>query len=307
MLNSINIKKITSTSLLSVLMAGSFFSQAALSDTQAVTIDSNSGYLDWTDVSSADANGWERIGNNGERDDLVNVYYHSQDNLYIKVSVDQKWNWGGMNKAIEKNQLPSFLSQYENSSDPYPNSPKIANYSYWGTGNFDEHETLLFTNSVKNGLGSNTLTIEYFSDAALTQKAEVETLNFTLTDLDGTSVREKIVMNATDALGNNPQIGFDRPENSQIDDSQMTSNTIVAYNGDITDEKGNVGVVVNGKTHKIEILYTVYNPENQGNSDRHMYVSDLAWSGNSAPLVPGTDINISQFYTPFSSSIIAAD
>lgn len=306
MLN-INIKKITATSLLSILMAGSFFSQAALSDTQAVTIDSDSGYLSWKNVSSADPNGWERIGENGERDDLFNVYYHSQDDLYIKVSINQKWDWGGINKAIEKNQLPSFLSQYENSGDPYPNSPKIANYSYWGTGNFDEHETLLFTNSVKNGLGSNALTIEYFSDAALTQKAEVETLNFTLTDLDGTSVREKIVMNATDALGNKPQIGFDRPENSQIDDSQMTSNTIVAYNGDITDEKGNVGVVVNGQVHKIEILYTVHNPENQGNSDRHMYVSDLAWDGNSAPLVPGTDINITQFYTPFSPSIIAAD
>ncbi|MGK7935095.1 MAG: hypothetical protein AB4206_04730 [Xenococcaceae cyanobacterium] len=298
MFNSINLKKITATSFLAILMSGTFLPQAALSGTNdVVTIGSDTGYLDWTDVDSADFDGWVRTGSNGERDDLVRVYYHEKDGLYIKVTVDQKWSWGGINK--DKNGVPGYVAKYlQSDKDYYPHSPKITNYSVWGTGDFDGEEMLLFTNSVKQGVGSNSLTIEYFSDAALTQKAVVEKLNFTLTDLDGKNVREKIIMTATDASGNNPQIGFDRPNGSKIDDSQIASNTIIGYNGGIKNEKGNVGVVIDGKTHKIKILYAVYNPEKKGNSDRHMYVSDLAWSNQAAPLVPGTPIDITKFYTP---------
>lgn len=265
-----------------------------------VTIDSKDGYLDWTDVDSADFGSWKKSGNNGERDDLVRVYYHQNNNLYIKVSVQKKEYWDGI---VDARSLPSYATKYlQNGTDYYPYAPKITNYSTHGTGKFDGHEMFLIVNDVDNGVGSNTITIEYFSDEALTIPAEVHDLNFTLTDLDGKkgsgNVNEKIVLTATDSSGSNSLIGFDRPSGSQIDDSQMTSNTIIGYDGYISNEKGNVGVVMKGKTHKVEVLYGVSNPENRGDSKRHLYISDLAWSGEAAPLVPGKDIDLKDLYTP---------
>lgn len=240
----------------------------------------NACVFDWSEVISSDPDGWVKdYGNNGDRDDLYRVYYHQPSGKYVKVSVAQRWNWGGY-------QGPG--------ADSYPKSPKIVDHSRWGTGGFDGEDMFLFTVPTRDD-ELNSFTVEFFDDSELTQKAEVTDLNLTLTDLDGSSRGdEKIVVTAENAFGSAVPIEFYRPEGSVIEDSWINGGTVVSRKNNIRGPEGNIAPILLGDAHKFEVEYMweLAPGESNGGGDRHMYVSDMAWCGETVNVTPEEEVEI---------------
>ena len=304
------------------------FSQATIANSNTIiNLEyNNPNVLDWTDAWNGDYDDWIFTNNSnlGDRDDLTKVYYHRAANLYVKVSVAARWNWGGINAAHnlknntdkwnsladddpQKIRAKEIIAQYPDRDDN-SFSPKIVNNSFWGTGGYEQQlnqeDVLLFSiNATDDGDdttvdGKNTLKIEFFADAALTKPAEVEDLNFVLTDLDsGNSNTEQIIVETENIEGQAAFIYFDRPKNSQIDDRAIVTNTVTGVNREITDASGNIAPVVMGKTHKLSLTYQFVNAPTIAhniNLNRHAYISNLSWNGDCSyfPGDPGECVTI---------------
>ena len=246
----------------------------------------NACQLDWKQVHQANTTAWNFTGDLGDRDDLSKVYYHSPSGLYIRISVDQRWNWNGKKAAprLNKTELP----------DDNPFVPKITDYSHYGTGGYDVGEYLfaIGLNTTNHDLSvnnaNNRLEIEFFHDSSLTQKAEVQDLNFVATDLDsGATNTEQIIIDVEDSAGNEPTLSFDRPFNSSIDDDliNLGSNTVTGVAQEIIDSTGNIAPVIKGNTHKLSLTYQLQNSPTTSSNDsfnKYTYLSNLSWCGHAS-------------------------
>ncbi|MDJ0575006.1 MAG: cadherin-like domain-containing protein [Xenococcaceae cyanobacterium MO_234.B1] len=237
------------------------------------TLAPSNSCLDWSAVLTANPSAWVNDSAEGNHNDLYEIYYHQgeaedlTDDLYIRVKVNQKWNWPAD---------PNAAYQY---------TPSIVNYSRWGTGGFTTATDLLGLALHKdNANGSNGITLEFFKDGALTEKADVKLINFTLTDMDsGSDVIEQIVVNAQNSSGEEVDVRFDLTTNTQItadliDDAQ---NIVTGYDGNITGSQGNVAPTVMGNAHKVSL--TLRNkPGSAGipgsTRKRYSYMSDPCWN-----------------------------
>ena len=260
-------------------------SQTAMAtDNEIVTIGGdNACQLNWGEVNSADPLGWNFTGDLGDRSDLHRVYYHAPSQLYLRISVAQRWNWNGK-KAAPTLNLPEL-------PDDNRFVPKITDYSHYGTGGYSTGEylfalglnTTAHDSSVNDG--SNSLTFEFFQDAALTEKAQVNLLNFVTTDIDsGQSNTEQITVLVEDKHGNEPFLYFDLPDNTALEDSaiDLSNNQVMGHDSDISDSSGNVAPVVMGYTHKLSLIYELAEvPTLPSNSavNRYTYISNLSWCG----------------------------
>ena len=257
---------------------------AAILSTVALAPHAEAFTLDWTNIKNQVD--WRAKSNNkaltyqGSMNGLTGVYYHPESKLYIRTSATQKWGWGGSNE----------------SNDSYPYSPKVVNGSRWGNGGFDGQDTFLYSMNTHEAQG-NVLTLEFFKDQQLTQKANVSALNFTLTDLDGkgnNKNREYIVISARDASGGKVLIDFFKPRGSRIQDSFIThdrersTSSVRAFDGNISDASGNIAPVFKGDVHKVTVDFSIVPGTKDDRSERHMYVTDLAWGGDTI-FVTGSD------------------
>ena len=249
-------------------------------ETAPVVGGSNACVFDWSEVLAADPDGWvTQSGSNGDRDDLYRVYYHQPSGKYVKVSVAQKWNWGGVKGA-----------------DAYPFSPKIVDYSKWGTGGFKNEDMFLFSLKTQRDK-VNRLTLEFFEDSDLQNKAEVSNLNFTLTDLDGGTgnrARENIIVSAENSFGDDVPIRFYKPEGSVIKDAWINGGSVLGKPGGIKGPEGNIAPVLLADTHKVEIAYQLAPNSKEKKEVRHMYVSDLAWCGEAVNVTPDEVVDVSE-------------
>ncbi len=236
------------------------------------TLAPSNSCLDWSAVLTANPSAWVNDSAEGNHNDLYEIYHHQgeaedlTDDLYIRVKVNQKWSWPADPNA------------------DYQYTPSIVNYSKWGTGGFATTTDLLGLALHKdNANGSNGITLEFFKDGGLTEKADVKLINFTLTDMDsGSDVIEQIVVNAQNSSGEEVDVRFDLTTNTQItadliDDAQ---NTVTGYDGNITGSQGNVAPIVMGNAHKVSL--TLRNkPGSAGIPDstrkRYSYMSDPCW------------------------------
>jgi hypothetical protein len=280
-------KFVVSSLLIAIASTIPFKNSPTHAQTAAINLNStNAKVLDWSEAFAADPNAWTFTGSLGNRNDLVRVYYNPAANLYIRLSVAQRWNWNG------KKAAPSLGLLAEPDANDNPFIPNITNYSHYGTGGYTRDEYLFgiginTTDNVNpNTLdGKNQLDIEFFSDAALTQKAEVNYLNFVVTDLDsGNSNTEQIIVNAVDANGTNSQVRFDRPTNTNIVDGQIntTTNTVTGTAYEIEDSTGNIAPIVMGKTHKLSLIFKLQNTPTTAENftlNKNTYISNLAWGG----------------------------
>ena len=246
----------------------------------------NACILDWSEVLAADPDGWVTDGgSNGSRDDLYRVYYHAPSGKYVKVTVDQRWGWGGA---------------ADSDNDPYPYSPKIVDYSKWGTGGFDGEDMFLFSlKTQKNQV--NRLTVEFFNDSQLTDKANVSNLNFTLTDLDGAGnneARENIIVSAENSFGSTVPLKFYKPEGSVIKDAWINGGSVLGKKNGVGGAEGNIAPVLLGDTHKVEIAYQLAPNSKEKNQVRHMYISDLAWCGEAVNVTPTEEVDIEEITNP---------
>jgi hypothetical protein len=276
-----------STLLIAVASTIPFKTDRSLAQTAAINLNStNARTLNWHEAFTADANAWTFTGSLGNRNDLVRVYYNPAANLYIRLSVAQRWNWNG------KKAAPSLGLPAEPDANDNPYVPTITDYSHYGTGGYTRGENLLAiginttdTVNSNNIDGQNQLDIEFFSDAALTQKAEVSSLNFVVTDLDsGNSNTEQIIVNAVDINGLSSNIYFDRPEDTNITDSQINTitNTVTGIASEVNDSSGNIAPVVMGQTHKLSLIFKLQNTPTAAENltlNKYTYISNLAWGG----------------------------
>jgi len=270
-------------------LAISLFVQSSFNNAQAAPITvggDNACQLDWSEVNQADTTAWNFAGDIGDRDDLSRVYFHSPSGLYIRISVAQRWNWNG------KKAAPS-LGQPE-LTDDNRFVPKITDYSHYGTGGYELGEYLFAIGlnttdhdfSINDAI--NKLEIEFFQDASLTQKAEVEDLNFVATDLDsGETNTEQIIVSVEDITGNEPELYFDKPLNSLIDDHLINTiqKTTTGVAQEITDSTGNIAPVIKGNTHKLSLTYKLMNSPSTASDDaanKYTYISNLAWCGQAS-------------------------
>nr|MDJ0596075.1 hypothetical protein [Pleurocapsa sp. MO_226.B13] len=294
MLKFINLKNLTAFTFMAFLTAGLIVQPATANDdssnnnneTTPEVGGDNARILDWSEVLAADPDGWVTdSGSNGTRDDLYRVYYHQPSGKYVKVTVDQRWGWGGARKS---------------DNDPYPYSPKIVDYSRWGTGGFDGEDMFLFSLKTKRNQ-VNRLTVQFFNDSQLTDKADVSNLNFTLTDLDGAGggkARENIIVSAENSFGSTVPIEFYQPEGSVIEDSWINGGSVLGKPTGVRGPEGNIAPVLLGDTHKVEIVYQLAPNSNEKNQVRHMYVSDLAWGGEAVNVTPDEEVNIEEITNP---------
>jgi hypothetical protein len=269
---------------------------SSLAQTAAINTNStNACMLNWSEAVNADSEAWTFTGDLGNRDDLVRVYYNPAARLYIKLSVAQRWNWNG------KKAAPSLGLPAEPDATQNPFVPTITDYSHYGTGGYVRGQNLFAiginttNNSDTNTIdGQNTLDLEFFSDANLTQKAEVSLLNFVVTDLDsGNSNTEQIIVRVQDRNGENSNVLFDRPANTNISDAQINTNTntVTGIASEITDSTGNIAPVVFGKTHKLSLTYKLQTTPTATENltlNKYTYLSNLAWGGCSSDF-PGNE------------------
>ena len=288
-------------SCLGTLAISLAFVQSSFNNAQAAPISvggSNACQLDWSEVNKASTTAWNFTGDIGDRDDLSRVYYHSPSGLYIRISVAQRWNWNGKKAApsLGQPELP----------DDNRFVPKITDYSHYGTGGYAVGEYLfaIGLNTTNHDLSVNDainqLEIEFFQDESLTQKAEVADLNFVATDLDsGLTNTEQIIIKVEDIRGNEPELYFDKPLDSSIDDSliNLGNNTVTGVATEITDSTGNIAPVIKGNTHKLSLIYQLMNSPNTVSDDaanKYTYISNLSWCGqvsnfpNDEPIDPPT-------------------
>lgn len=302
MLKSINLKKISTFAFLAMLTAGTLVLRPAKANDAVTVSGSDANVFDWSEALSADPTGWQRSGDEGDRNDLYRVYYHQPSGKYVKVSVSQKWRWHG-----------------GGDSDTYGYSPKIVGSSSQGMGGFTNEDMFLFSLKPDRDRRANTFTVEFFNDAALTQKATVNNLNFTLTDLDAqnsTRGREKITVSAQDSSGSNVPVEFYKPTGSVIEDSWIDSasgtvlgkNTgLTGYEG-VTDETANIAPVLVGDTHKLQIEYSLAPGSSNASNwmmqyNRQMNISDLAWNGETVNVTPNEEVDITEVIPPVTPSV----
>lgn len=299
-------------SCLGTLAVSLAFVQSSFNEAQAAAIPvggNNACQLDWSEVNKADATAWDFTGDIGDRTDLARVYYHSPSGLYLRISVAQRWNWNGKKAAPSLGQ-PAL-------TDNNPFVPKITDYSHYGTGGYDLGEYLfaIGLNTTNHDLSvtdaTNKLEIEFFQDAALTQKAEVEDLNFVATDLDsGATNTEQIIVAVEDSIGNEPTLHFDKPLNSLIDDSliNISNKTVTGVAQEITDSTGNIAPVVKGNTHKLSLTYQLMNSPTTSSDDttnKYTYISNLSWCGQASNFPNDEPVDVEDPTTP--DKIVYAD
>jgi len=283
------LKQITlfSISLLGTLFVSNLFDVPVLAQDPIINVEGNeTGIFDWSEAISVDSNGWNNGTQKGIRDDLFRVYYHQPSGKYVKVSVKAQFGWGG------------------GTNDDHPYAPKIVNEAKEGMGGFNQTDMFLFNSIIRGGVNqNNVLTIEFFEDANLTQKASVSNLNFTLTDLDSgrrvidnvtVTGREKINVNAVGLSGEEIPVQFDRPEGSLIQSSWINGGSVLGYESGTDTALGNIAPILVGETHKFEIAYSVkVSPANNSYSNtRNMYISDLAWGGYTVDITPDEKIDL---------------
>ncbi len=272
-------------SVLGTLLISNVFDSTVLAQDPVVNVGGEeTGIFDWSEAVSVDPNGWNNGTSQGNRDDLYRVYYHQPSEKYIKVSVSAQFRWNG------------------GTNDDHPYAPKIINEAKNGMGGFNQTEMFLFNSQVRKGTSTNnSLTIEFFEDANLTQKASVNNLNFTLTDLDsgretidGIQItgREKVVVNAVGVSGEDIPVEFYQPEGSLIESSWINGGSVLGYEKGTNTALGNIAPILTGETHRIEISYLVeVSPANDAyNNTRNMYISDLAWGGYTVKVTPDEEV-----------------
>lgn len=263
---------------------------------------SNTNVFDWSEAFTADPDGWKVSDGTGDRDDLYRVYYHQPSGKYVKVSVAQKWRWHGN----------------DDESGAYGYSPNIVDSSNQGMGGFSNEDMFLFSLRPDNSVNSNLLTIEFFNDAELTQKATVNNLNFTLTDLDAQpdgNAREKIVVSATGDDGSAVPIEFYKPSGSVIEDEWIDAangivlgkHTNLSSASGVTDAQANIAPVLTGDTHKVQIEYLLAPGTGNASSwameyNRQMHLSDLAWNGETVKVTPTEAVDIEEIINPDSDT-----
>lgn len=288
------LQRITCSTLMTLAVTLPFIkANCSLAQVSVISVGGNNAcQLDWKQVHDADSTAWNFTGDLGDRNDLSKIYYHSPSGLYIRISVAQRWNWNGKKAAPSLNQpeLP----------DDNRFVPKITDYSHYGTGGYNLGEYLfaIGLNTTNHDLSvndaNNKIEIEFFQDSSLTQKAEVEDLNFVATDLDsGAMNTEQIVIDVEDRAGNEPTINFDRPLNTTIDDNliNLGSNTVTGVDQEIIDSTGNVAPVIKGNTHKLSLTYKLINSPTTSSNDslnKYTYLSNLSWCGHASKF-PGDE------------------